>query len=409
MKWKDTFHNARLVVGQRLRGSEVTGRDDNFLRSSPHQFNLSKYTAKSLDSLDQSVPSDLNESEEESIDSSKLFKQTYVVKSGRDVQRQKNSDSDDDDGGFVNSGYVPDSGDESARKLTAAVSGKPPNSFRNVGTGKSSGHVSVVANSFNFQSVCSHLPSVTSRFPVQSGKIFAPISCARSDTWNPVLDLHSSGTNNDTVDSNKSSSVTSSKDSCSSARVENFASCVRNLVPPSISASNIRNSGFSSQLAGSVARSCEQISCVGETLEGEGFVFDDGDAPPRKMVMVEFCTYGGSFLVLGGDDEARSRYINMKLHDIAASGGTGKRVLVVVSLAGVKVCDAEGKRVLMAHALRRISYATCDPQRQCFSFLARAPRDCLATQSCHSFLTTTPQQVSGTMHVTPSVLLSSWE
>ncbi|KAA0203535.1 hypothetical protein HAZT_HAZT000404 [Hyalella azteca] len=84
-----------------------------------------------------------------------------------------------------------------------------------------------------------------------------------------------------------------------------------------------------------------------------------------------------------------------------ASGGAGRRVLVVVSLAGVKICDAHGKRVLMAHALRRISYATCDPQRQCFSFLARAPRDDPATQSCHSFLTATPQQVSPATHSSP--------
>ena len=48
----------------------------------------------------------------------------------------------------------------------------------------------------------------------------------------------------------------------------------------------------------------------------------------------------------------------------------------------------------MGHALKRISYATCDPQRQCFSFLARQPRDPLSAQYCHTFLTATPQQVS---------------
>ncbi|XP_049820227.1 EGFR adapter protein isoform X3 [Aethina tumida] len=44
----------------------------------------------------------------------------------------------------------------------------------------------------------------------------------------------------------------------------------------------------------------------------------------------------------------------------------------------------------MAHALRRISYATCDPQLRLFGFLAREPR--LTRQYCHIFLTYTPQQ-----------------
>lgn len=50
--------------------------------------------------------------------------------------------------------------------------------------------------------------------------------------------------------------------------------------------------------------------------------------------------------------------------------------------------------VLMAHALRRISYATCEPLHAQFSFLAREPRGQLSLQYCHSFLAGSPQQVS---------------
>lgn len=49
--------------------------------------------------------------------------------------------------------------------------------------------------------------------------------------------------------------------------------------------------------------------------------------------------------------------------------------------------------VHMAHALRRISYATCDPENALFSFLAREPRGHFSLQYCHSFITRTPEQV----------------
>ncbi|CAL4165651.1 unnamed protein product, partial [Meganyctiphanes norvegica] len=48
--------------------------------------------------------------------------------------------------------------------------------------------------------------------------------------------------------------------------------------------------------------------------------------------------------------------------------------------------------VYMAHALRRISYATCDPDHRQFSFLAREPRGHFSVQYCHAFLTHTPDQ-----------------
>ncbi|XP_025161104.1 tensin-1 isoform X5 [Harpegnathos saltator] len=46
----------------------------------------------------------------------------------------------------------------------------------------------------------------------------------------------------------------------------------------------------------------------------------------------------------------------------------------------------------MAHALRRISYATCEPQHAQFSFLAREPRAHFSLQYCHSFITESAEQ-----------------
>ncbi|XP_046817683.1 tensin-1-like isoform X2 [Vespa crabro] len=67
-------------------------------------------------------------------------------------------------------------------------------------------------------------------------------------------------------------------------------------------------------------------------------------------------------------------------------------VLLIVSLAGIKVCSPDGKCVQMAHALRRISYATCEPRHAQFSFLAREPRAHFSIQYCHSFVTESAEQ-----------------
>ncbi|XP_024871736.1 tensin-1-like isoform X1 [Temnothorax curvispinosus] len=75
-----------------------------------------------------------------------------------------------------------------------------------------------------------------------------------------------------------------------------------------------------------------------------------------------------------------------------SSGDRFTPVLLIVSLAGIKVCSPDGKCVQMAHALRRISYATCEPQHAQFSFLAREPRAHFSQQYCHSFITESAEQ-----------------
>jgi hypothetical protein len=48
----------------------------------------------------------------------------------------------------------------------------------------------------------------------------------------------------------------------------------------------------------------------------------------------------------------------------------------------------------MAHALKRISYATSDPNQLQFCFVARQPKGHFSQQFCHTFLTKTAEQVT---------------
>ncbi|RZC37620.1 hypothetical protein BDFB_014763 [Asbolus verrucosus] len=58
----------------------------------------------------------------------------------------------------------------------------------------------------------------------------------------------------------------------------------------------------------------------------------------------------------------------------------------------------------MAHALRRISYATCDPEHRLFSFLAREPKGHFNQQYCHSFISRSAEQVSDNIAIDNSVV-----
>ncbi|KAM7539684.1 hypothetical protein Aperf_G00000042032 [Anoplocephala perfoliata] len=101
--------------------------------------------------------------------------------------------------------------------------------------------------------------------------------------------------------------------------------------------------------------------------------------------------YIGSFLVTGSAHFERADIVRQKLE--AARGYTqSKPILLVVSLHGIKVCDATGTNVHMAHALRRISYATCDPDCCQFAFLAREPKAQPNVQYCHAFVTKTSEE-----------------
>ncbi|RVE54045.1 hypothetical protein evm_001168, partial [Chilo suppressalis] len=101
--------------------------------------------------------------------------------------------------------------------------------------------------------------------------------------------------------------------------------------------------------------------------------------------------YLGSFPVGEGENATRVDAVSSHLH-LMKESGRAVPVLVVVALSGVKVCDPEDQSVRMSHALRRISYATCESARALFAFVAREPRSEPALQYCHAFETDTPEQ-----------------
>jgi len=101
--------------------------------------------------------------------------------------------------------------------------------------------------------------------------------------------------------------------------------------------------------------------------------------------------YMGTFPVNGQDQAARAEHMRVNLEKLAVSARP-KPVLLVISLTGIKVCSPDGKDVHMAHALRRISYATCEPSQSLFSFLAREPKGHFSQQFCHAFLAKSSEQ-----------------
>ncbi|XP_021919250.1 tensin-4-like isoform X3 [Zootermopsis nevadensis] len=111
----------------------------------------------------------------------------------------------------------------------------------------------------------------------------------------------------------------------------------------------------------------------------------------EKTAAIRAAQYMGSFPVAGPDQASRAECMRTQLQQMRGSART-KSVLLVISLAGIKVCSPDGKSVHMAHALRRISYATCDPDHAQFSFLAREPKGHFSLQYCHSFLAQSADQ-----------------
>ncbi|CAN7986304.1 unnamed protein product, partial [Ixodes hexagonus] len=69
-----------------------------------------------------------------------------------------------------------------------------------------------------------------------------------------------------------------------------------------------------------------------------------------------------------------------------------RSVLFLVTASGVKICSADDKVVLMAHAVRRICWCTCSPGQHQFAFLAREPKLRSGLQHCHVFRARTPKQ-----------------
>ncbi|XP_061710705.1 EGFR adapter protein-like isoform X3 [Cydia pomonella] len=115
------------------------------------------------------------------------------------------------------------------------------------------------------------------------------------------------------------------------------------------------------------------------------------------MLAARNAEYLGSFPACGGERALSDQLLLMKDSECAVP------VLIVIVPSGVKICDPEDQSVRMYHALRRISFATCESARSLFAFVAReraasraepfgehaepAPR-----HYCHAFRTETPEK-----------------
>ncbi|XP_070560465.1 SH2 domain-containing protein 5-like isoform X2 [Ptychodera flava] len=116
-------------------------------------------------------------------------------------------------------------------------------------------------------------------------------------------------------------------------------------------------------------------------------VVDQVESPLISESAKRFCMYIGSFSVAHSTPSTRAEFIRLQLQNLREPRIT-KPVLLDINLTGIKVCNPEEENdVYMAHALKRISYSTCDPFYRQFAFLARNPNGPIGVQYCHVFLT----------------------
>ncbi|KAF8562139.1 hypothetical protein P879_09737 [Paragonimus westermani] len=110
-----------------------------------------------------------------------------------------------------------------------------------------------------------------------------------------------------------------------------------------------------------------------------------------NQAVIKAAEYIGSFIVTGKGHHDRAEIVRQKL-EAARAYTHSKPIILLISLNGIKVCRDSDEHVYMAHALRRISYATCDPDHLQFAFLAREPKAEPNVQYCHAFVTTTAEE-----------------
>lgn len=116
------------------------------------------------------------------------------------------------------------------------------------------------------------------------------------------------------------------------------------------------------------------------------FVATEDDEFSAKSVK-KCCCYVGSFTVAHLPPPSRAEFVRLQLQNLQTPKRS-REVSLFISLSGIKVCSPEDEGVvLMAHALKRISYATCDPDFKQFAFLARNPKGPVGIQYCHVFVT----------------------
>ncbi|XP_071839808.1 uncharacterized protein [Apostichopus japonicus] len=122
------------------------------------------------------------------------------------------------------------------------------------------------------------------------------------------------------------------------------------------------------------------------------YVGTDDDEFSDKSVK-KTCSYVGSFTVAHLSPPSRAEFVRLQLQTLQTPKRS-REVSLFISMSGIKVCSPEDDGVvLMAHALKRISYATCDPDFKQFAFLARNPKGPVGIQYCHVFITSEKYEV----------------
>ncbi|CAL8071968.1 unnamed protein product [Calicophoron daubneyi] len=95
--------------------------------------------------------------------------------------------------------------------------------------------------------------------------------------------------------------------------------------------------------------------------------------------------YIGSFSVEETDNHLRAQKVQQNLESLRVFERS-KDVLICISVRGIKISSVDREMIYMAHALRRVSYATCDAPYKQFAFLAREPMGEANHQYCHVFV-----------------------
>ncbi|XP_020767737.2 SH2 domain-containing protein 5 isoform X2 [Odocoileus virginianus] len=119
---------------------------------------------------------------------------------------------------------------------------------------------------------------------------------------------------------------------------------------------------------------------------------DCGPAPQRPRCITKFAQYVGSFPVDDLDPQESVWLVQQQLWALKDCPRR-RAVILKFSLQGLKIYSGEGEVLLMAHALKRILYATWCPADCQFAFMARNPRSPASKLFCHLFVGSQPGEV----------------
>lgn len=150
----------------------------------------------------------------------------------------------------------------------------------------------------------------------------------------------------------------------------------------------------------------EVAASNGDVVDGfdtQGFVdLTSEEHQPKLLGPQQNCKYVGTFPVsLGSSSDGettlithkeRTKFVKKKLREYRYAE-KGVKVSLLISKDGIKVITPDAQRVRMAHALQRISFATCDPEFRLFAYMSHNPSPLGTAIHCHVFMTRDTRQV----------------